>query len=188
MTKNNGSLEGTYEFKTHNAIKINYRFTVDYFKEAGFKQLGNFSELEFKKGSIFSVTSSLNPLKWRSNFKIVLSKKEVNLSFFICTRSQLVSRSEIDCWSQFISNYKKSLLHQKNLFYLNNEFVKKSKRTQLRYVYYGISLAILILMLLGFLANYFKLDPKYFTIPTGLITVITIHFIQMKIDNESRLA
>lgn len=181
------NLGTTFEFKTANSIEKNYELTEAYFKSSNFKQSGDFFRLEFMQGSKLKNGFTTNPLKWKSEFIIILSNNNVQLSCLIDTTNQLVSQTDIECWNRFIVNYENSLIQQKNLFFLNQEFVKKSKKAAVKYISYGVVITLCCLIIFGFFADYFNLNPNYVFIPSGVIPTVVLLLMKHKINQDKIL-
>ncbi len=178
-----------FEFRTYNSLETNYKITDNYFKEAGYTKNEESipNNLSYKQGSKLKNAFTTNPLKWKSEFIISISENYIHLSCFIDTTNQLVSQSETECWNRFIANFEKSINQQKNLFHLNNEFVKKSKKATLKYITYGVIVTIVSLTIFGVIADYFKLSSKFIFLPTFSITTIVLLLIQRKMNNDKIL-
>nr|BFF40069.1 hypothetical protein BACY1_18740 [Tenacibaculum mesophilum] len=178
------SLEYSFELITPNSTELNYKLTKEYFKEGKFKSEENFFQLEFKQGSKLKNGLVLNPLKWKIQFQITFDNNLVFVKGLVDPSNQFVSQAEINCWNRFITNFKNSLLQRKNLFILNKEFVKTSKKSTLSYISYGIVLTVLLLVIIGFTADYFKLSLTQVVIPSSAITAIVIFLIQRKMNQN----
>lgn len=184
--RNHEDLEFEFEIKTYNSFDFNLELTSEYFNDAGFEKSFHSSEVNFTQGSKLKNAFLFNPLKWKSNVRIILSEESIFLNCKVDTANQLVSQTEIDCWDRFLNNYKNSLLQQKNLFHLNKEFVKNSKKSTTKYNLYGVFITIVLLTIFGFIADYFNLSMDYVFIPTGVVASLVIVLMQRKM-NQNRI-
>lgn len=148
-----------YEFQ----IEINQEREIllkrikNYFLFNGFKvNKSDDTSIEFKRGSLMLNKITFNPLKWKSQIKIILSKENIVTSIFeIDTTDQLVTNKEIALWESFIENYKKSIVFEDTFLERNQNELYKTMANSWLIIFKVILFTIVSLFLLFMIINRF---------------------------------
>lgn len=148
-----------YEFQ----IEINQEREIllkrikNYFLFNGFKvNKSDDTSIEFKRGSLMLNKITFNPLKWKSQIKIILSKENIVTSIFeIDTKDQLVTNKEIALWESFIENYKKSIVFEDTFLERNQNELYKTMANSWLIIFKVILFTIVSLFLLFMIINRF---------------------------------